>query len=80
MCFPHGEVTLEEVNNHGCLSLLCSDVPLDAEVDVNNSVIGINSSLVNKGHFVEFSDNDTSSMVSPKCKIIIYLDSPSSGG
>lgn len=58
-----GGLTLKQVQQNQHLTLLCSDIPLTAKVDVYGGVMSRNCSLISIGDFVKFSDSGTSAMV-----------------
>lgn len=60
-----GEMSLNEINNDHNLTLLCSDIELDARVDTYDGLMSTTCKLIHTGEFVNFSDTQT--LVSQFC-------------
>lgn len=58
------KLTLSQVNADPNLTLLCRDIEMTAEVDVYNAVMSRDSTLINNGDYIKFSDNSSSAVVS----------------
>lgn len=53
------QLTLNQVNEDPNLTLLCPDIELTVEVDVYSAVVGEESTLINSGDYIKFSDSSS---------------------
>ena len=56
------KLTLKQVNEDPNLTLLCQDVELTAMVDVYSAVMGNESTLINSGDYIRFSDSSSNTV------------------
>ena len=56
------KLTLKQVNEDPNLTLLCQDVELTAMVDVCSAVMGNESTLINSGDYIRFSDSSSNTV------------------